>query len=73
MACCGRSNVRGVPGAKAYYERYGYMTKQQIAEKNRVLGTHCNSCDALTVSNEENKCSVCGNAKTSTDPKNGNS
>lgn len=64
-SCCGRRNVRGQPGAAEYYQRYGYLTKQQIAEKEKLLGTNCPSCAALTVSNADGACSVCGNQKPS--------
>ena len=61
MGCCGRPNVRD---AKAnYYEKYAYLNSHQKAKQLAISGSQCDTCSALTMSDAENKCTVCGNSK----------
>ena len=62
MPCCGRPNNRNQKGGAAgYYERYTYLSSRQRARQEKLVGSKCESCDALTVGDP---CSVCGNPKT---------
>ena len=63
MSCCGRPNNRNQKsGASSYYARYAYLNSHQKAQQEKVAGSKCDACDALTVGDP---CSVCGGAKTS--------
>ncbi len=64
MGCCGRPNNRaGKGGTASYYERYAYLNSHQRAKQAQLVGSKCETCDALTMSNADNNCTVCGNSK----------
>lgn len=63
MPCCGRPNNRTTKGEASYYERYAYLSKEQRARQLELIGSKCPSCDALTVSDAQNNCTVCGQTK----------
>jgi uncharacterized paraquat-inducible protein A len=59
--CCGRPDNRAnKKGAKDYYERYAYLSSHQRAQQAELVGSKCPTCDALTMSDQENKCTICG-------------
>ena len=63
-SCCGRPNNRAGKGSPAsYYERYAYLSSHQRAQQIKLVGSKCDACDALTMSDTDNKCTVCGNSK----------
>lgn len=67
MPCCGRPDNRAnKEGAAGYYQKYAYLSGAQRQAAEKLLGqiSKCDSCDALTYSNEDNHCLVCGSAKT---------
>lgn len=68
MPCCGRADNRANKGEAAYYARYAYLSKEQKARQLALIGSRCDKCDAITSSDSENKCTVCGDSKT---PKSG--
>lgn len=66
MGCCGRPNNRaqkGSGGEADYYARYAYLNSSQRAKQTELVGSKCKNCDALTMSDAESKCTVCGNPK----------
>lgn len=64
MGCCGRPNNRiGKGGPSSYYERYAYLNSHQRAKQVQLVGSKCETCDALTMSDTDNNCTVCGNTK----------
>jgi len=65
MGCCGRPDNRaGKGGPAAYYERYAYLNSHQKAKQLALVGSKCTTCDALTMSDAEGNCTVCGSPKT---------
>lgn len=64
MACCGRPDPRNKKSSEQlYYERYGYLSRAQKNRHAEIAGSKCTHCDALTISDVENKCTVCNNPK----------
>lgn len=71
--CCGRPDNRAnKEGAAGYYQKYAYLSSHQRdqAEKLSALAGKCDACDALTMSNGEGNCTICGNPKKSKDNNN---
>jgi hypothetical protein len=64
MGCCGRPNNRaGKGGPASYYERYGYLSSSQRAKQTQLVGSKCEACDALTMTDVNNNCTTCGGSK----------
>lgn len=64
MGCCGRPDNRSAKNSQEeYYKRYAYLNHHQKAQKEALLGTKCQACDALTFNDPEGNCSVCKGSK----------
>lgn len=66
MSCCGRPNNRTKKeGAASYYQKYAYLSGNQKQSADKLLGqiSKCITCDALTYSDDQQACTVCGDQK----------
>lgn len=62
-SCCGRPNNNASKGEAGYYERYAFLSSAQRERQLKVSGSSCSTCDAITTSDKQNRCQICGQNK----------